>query len=518
MINNTTIRFSGLASGMDTESLVKQLVDVQRNKLIKLQQAKISNMWRTDSYRDINSKIASFRTATENLRLQSPFNTQIASVNNPEKVGVILTGSPSTSSYLISEATLAKDARAATTSHALSVAEGVPIGQDISFDLNGKNITIGTDDTISSAITKINNSGAGVTASYFKDGNSLILTSTTKASTSNIEITNLTVGGDSTNTTNNLGIVNGLINSTTDTFSNNNGVTAAKGIDAVNAKVVINSLTINPVGNSFTFDGIKFDLKANVTVDQPVTVETRKDTQAIFENLKTFVEKYNELIGDLNSKLTEKRYRDYPPLTEDQKSEMKDREIELWEEKAKSGLVNGDNTISGFLNDLRNSLMTPVVSGDEGFKLLSDIGIKTSKNYRDNGKLELDETKLKAVLESDLDSVKKLFSATSSITEGTTLTNRTKHDESGFGRRLYDRLGQGISDLSKKAGYLDTTVDLNSVMAIELKNIESGITKEQERIQKLEDRYWRQFQAMEAAMQRANSQSSWLMQQFGGGM
>ncbi|HZH60851.1 MAG TPA: flagellar filament capping protein FliD [Metabacillus sp.] len=518
MINSTTIRFSGLASGMDTESMVKQLVDAQKSRLIKLQQAKTINTWKTDTYRDINSKLDSFRKATESLRLQTPFNKQTASVSNAAQVGATVTGTPSTSSYTITEATMASDARAASASFTLNVPSGEAIGQEITFNLNGMDITLAPEDTISSAITKINNAGAGVKASYFKDGNSIILTSTTKAATSQIEITNLAVDGDTTATSNKLGLFNGLINDSTDTFTPNNGVTAAKGLNAENATVIINGLTINPTGNSFTFDGIKFDLKSNISGDQPVTVETKPDTQAVFDSIKTFVDKYNELVADINSKITEKRYRDFPPLTDEQKSEMKDREIELWEEKAKSGLLTGDRTISGLLNDLRSSFMTPVANGDDGFKFLSDIGITTSKNYRDNGKLELDETKLKAVLETNLDSVKKLFSATSSITEGNTITNKMKHDESGIGRRLYERLGQGISDLGKKAGSLNSTIDVNSVLAKELKNIESGISREQDRLQQIESRYWKQFQAMEAAMQRANSQSGWLMQQFGGGM
>lgn len=512
-----SIRFSGLASGMDTESIVKQLVDVQKSRLIKLQQDKIMNNWRTDAYRDINAKFSSFRTATENLRLQAPFTKQVASVSNTEIIGSTVTGTPSSSSYIISEATMASEARGASVSFSLNVAEGEAIGQDISFNLNGAAISIGAGDTISSAITKINGAGVGVKASYFQDGNAIILTSETKSSTSQIELKDLSVNSDTTVTTNKLGLYNGIINDSTDTFSVHNSVAAAKGTDALNAMVIINGLTINPTGNSFTFDGMKFDLKSSITSDQPITVDIKKDTQAVFDSIKTFVDKYNELIAELNSKVTEKRYRDFLPLTDDQKSEMKDREVELWEEKAKSGLVTGDQTISRFLNELRNSLMTPV-STDEGLKYLSDIGITTSKNYRDNGKLVLDETKLKAALDSNLDSVKKMFSSTSSITEGTTLTNRTKHDESGFGLRLYERLGQGISELSKKAGYLNSSVDVNSVLAKELKTIESGISREQDRIQKLEDRYWKQFQAMESAMQRANSQSGWLMQQFSGGM
>ncbi|WNS75079.1 flagellar filament capping protein FliD [Bacillus sp. DTU_2020_1000418_1_SI_GHA_SEK_038] len=515
MINNTTIRFSGLASGLDTESMIKQLVNAEKSKLIKLQQSKTINMWKTDSYREINAKLASFRTETENLRLQASFNKKMASVTNTEKIGATVTGNPSSSTYIISEATLATDARAASVSFKLDLAEGA-IGEEISFKLNGKAITIGTDDTLSSAITKINGAGAGVTASYFKDGGSLILTSSNKAENSEISITDLTVDGDTVSTANKLGVVNGKVNDSLDDFSPK-GISAAKGANAIPASVVINGLTINPTSNSFTYDGIKFDLKSKITSDQPVSMEIKRDTQSTFDNIKNFVEKYNELIAELNSKITEKRYRDFPPLTEEQKSEMKDREIELWEDKAKSGMLNGDRTISKFLTDLRSSLGAAVETGDEGFKFLFNIGITTSKEFRDNGKLEIDETKLKAAIENNLESVIKLFTATSSE-NGTTITSKLKHDESGIGRRLYERINWGVSELSSKAGSLNSATDVNSLMAKELKNINSGITREEQRLAQVEARYWRQFQAMESALQRANSQSGWLMQQFGGGM
>ncbi|MEH7381335.1 flagellar filament capping protein FliD [Bacillus sp. JJ1533] len=517
MLNSTTIRFSGLASGLDTESMVKELVNAQKHRLIKLQQAKTMNIWKTDAYREINSKLVSFRSATEHLRLQTPFNKQTTTVTQPEKLGATVTGLPSSSTYTISEATMATEARGATVSFKLNIAEGVALDEEISFKLNGIDVSIGAADTIASTITKINDAGAGVvTASYFKDGNSLILTSTNKAAASEISITNLTVNGDTAITANKIGLINGTINESTDSFSSN-GVSTAKGADAVAAKVVINGLTINPTGNSFTFDGIKFDLKANITPDQPVSVGTKKDTSVVFDSIKNFVDKYNELVEELNGKISEKRYRDFPPLTEEQKNEMTDREIELWEEKAQSGMLNGDHTVSRLLTDLRSSLGTAVGTGDAGFQSLFDIGITTSKNWRENGKLEIDEKKLNAALENNMDSIIKLFTSRSTET-GTTVTNVQKHNESGLGIRLYERLNFGISELSSKAGSPNLSIDVNSMMAKELKNIEGGISREEDRLARVEDRYWKQFQAMELAMQRANSQSGWLMQQFGGGM
>ena len=52
--------------------------------------------------------------------------------------------------------------------------------------------------------------------------------------------------------------------------------------------------------------------------------------------IKSFVEKYNEFVDKTQTLLTEKKYRDFPPLTDAQREDLTDKEIELWEEKAKA--------------------------------------------------------------------------------------------------------------------------------------------------------------------------------------
>src|SRR5690606_8962365 len=119
--------------------------------------------------------------------------------------------------------------------------------------------------------------------------------------------------------------------------------------------------------------------------------------------------KYNEIIGKINEKLREERYRDYRPLTDEQRKEMSDREIELWEERAKSGLLRGDIILSNALSNMRTAFYNNVDT-DGPFKHLAEIGIKTTANYMEGGKLEINETKLKEALAQDSDAVYKLFS------------------------------------------------------------------------------------------------------------
>src|SRR5690606_39000526 len=153
--------------------------------------------------------------------------------------------------------------------------------------------------------------------------------------------------------------------------------------------------------NTFVKDGIIFNLY-DTTIDSDIaTIRITEDIDATVDKIKNFVDKYNELIDELNNKLTEKSYRDFPPLTDDQKSEMSEKDIELWEEKAKSGLLRNDSIIQGIVYSMRNALIDNVAGVDIR---LSDIGITTGKWY-EHGKLYLDEAKLRQAISEAPDKV-----------------------------------------------------------------------------------------------------------------
>lgn len=113
-----------------------------------------------------------------------------------------------------------------------------------------------------------------------------------------------------------------------------------------NAKLTINGVATERSTNSFTVSGLNVTLLEE-TNGETITIDTTRDTDKVYEGIKSFVDAYNKLIGDLNTKISEEAsFRKYPPLTSAQKKDMSDREIELWEEKAKTGLLRNDSNIS----------------------------------------------------------------------------------------------------------------------------------------------------------------------------
>ncbi|WP_043930496.1 flagellar filament capping protein FliD [Bacillus sp. EB01] len=488
--NSTTLRISGLASGMNTDEIVANLVNVQSSRLHKMQQSKISMGWKSDAYRDVNKKVDEFRKAMEGLRLQSTFNKQTVSSSDPN-VAVSSAGISSKSEIIINSATLATADKPAIVSFNT---QGKDIAEQFSFTLNNSDTAIvvpkGTLDQAVAAINKLSDKTLVKAANV---GGSLVLTSTGTGPEAEIRVSNIT-GLDP------WGMATTLS-------------TPKTGEAGKSGAVTINGTPIMISTNTFTYEGVTINLKNDISKN--VTVQIGSDTEGIFTGIKTFVDKYNELIADLNGRLSEKKYRDYPPLLDEQRKDMKENETKLWDEKAKSGLLTGDSTIRSFLTEMRNSLNSAIEGMPDGFKSLRDIGINFSTNYRDNGKLILDEAKLKGVLQTNLVDVKNMFAAKDPDLTGTTVTNSTLHQKSGFAWRIYDRLNTTVLQMGSLAGSPNSTVDTKSFIGKQLKTLDQNIVREQDKVHAYENRLWKQFSAMEKALQQMNSQSSWLSSQLG---
>ncbi|RST77503.1 flagellar hook protein [Siminovitchia acidinfaciens] len=272
-----------------------------------------------------------------------------------------------------------------------------------------------------------------------------------------------------------------------------------------NAKFTINGLETERTSNTFSMNGVSFTLKQVFTDGTPISVNVSNDSEGVLKTVKDFVGQYNTLIDDINKKLTEERNRKYLPLTDDEREELSDKQQEKWEELAKSGLLKGDPMLSGVLSQMRLD-MSSSVETNSLFKQLAAIGITTTANYLDGGKLEINETKLKEAIEQDPEAVENLFRGT-----GTTDADR------GVVHKLYDSVNQSISKIQDRAGRA-TSTNQQFALGRELISVDKNIDSFETRLKMQEDRLWRQFTAMEKAIQRANNQAVYLMQQFGGGM
>ncbi|MGG3887905.1 flagellar filament capping protein FliD [Metabacillus fastidiosus] len=272
-----------------------------------------------------------------------------------------------------------------------------------------------------------------------------------------------------------------------------------------NAIFTINGLETQRSSNTFEMNGVTFTLKDTLKLTDPaISVNLSNDSSKVFDNIKSFVEKYNELIDKMQKKIGEERYRSYTPLTDVQREQLSDKQQEQWEEKAKSGLLRRDTLLTGVLSKMRQDFYGVVNNGeiDPKFRQLTSIGITTTADYLSGGKLEIDEAKLRKAIEENPESVEKLFTS-----------NGTNESEKGILTRLYDSLTNGMNRVRERAGTSNSTNEQFSI-GKNLKSLGTQISGFEKRLVQIEDRYWRQFTEMEKAIQRANQQSTYLSQQF----
>lgn len=362
------------------------------------------------------------------------------------------------------------------------------------FDKDGneqKNkFTFTSAQSMNNIMSAISSSGAGVSAFYDEYSGKAALTRS-ETGDFNKDGDEMLFSGDFFNNT--LGL-------------NNGGVGSNQGEQ--NAVFTMNGLETERAKNTFDVNGMSITLKETFTeAEGAVTLGSDTNTDGVMETIQGFVDEYNKIVEEVNGKLNEKVNRDFTPLSDEQKEEMSEKEIELWEEKARSGLLRSDSSISNVMNNMRSLLYEQVDGTDSAYNTLYSIGITTSSSYTDNGKLEIDEDQLRQAIEDDSEGVYQLFAASGSTTE-----------TQGLARRMRETLDNGVSALAERAGgYKGKLLPHQFTLGRNMENIDDRIAQFEDRMVSVENRYYRQFTAMEQAMSQANSQSNYLTQFMNGG-
>lgn len=275
-----------------------------------------------------------------------------------------------------------------------------------------------------------------------------------------------------------------------------------------NATIASNNLTLKiATRNQIIVEYDATVLKNNNTTQDAsvasVQLTATADIDSMVDKVKEFVDKYNELITGMNDSVKEKKYRDYAPLSDEQRKDMSEAEQKLWDEKARSGLLRSDSIVSSGLLDMRNAIYGRVGSGTNVIDTLAEMGITTSSVYSDGGKLVIDEKKLRVSLTENPDKVVQTLTHS-----GTKATNTTE-DTRGIIQRLRDSMTDFTRKIETKAGKVSST-DQQYTLGKSLIDMNNRITAFQRRLEDVESRYWKQFTAMETAINKANSQSSYL--------
>ncbi|WP_084243352.1 flagellar filament capping protein FliD [Planomicrobium okeanokoites] len=490
------MRISGLATGMDTDQLVKDLMAAEKMPMDRLTQKKMWTEWQQESYREFNLSLSNLRTSTSNLRFSSAFNAYSATSSNTGSLAVSTTASAMTGSYTVEVMSVASAAKVNSsagieTSPGVKAQSSAQIGTAGTITVTGSGGTTATVDvtatmTFADVARKIQESTAAsvpaLRASFDNTTSRFFIASKGMGADQNFSMTFSDAA-------------------LADKVVNNGGTTTAMTTNGQDGEVNFDGISITGLkSNQTTVNGLTLSLQQVGTS----TITVNSDTTKPLESIKSFVEDYNKAIADIEAKLVEKRYPDFQPLTDEQKKAMTENEIELWEEKSRSGLMRNDPTLQTAILELRKGMTGAVADlGNLGnINTLSQIGITTG-SFTNGGKLFIDEAKLQKALADKPDEVMNLFTK--------------KTGDLGIAERVYQGLGDAVKSLGARAGNPGSFID-NSTLSKSIKRMEDDISNWQDKLSRIENRYWNQFAAMEKAMNQMNSQSMWMQQNMFGGM
>lgn len=576
------IRLTGLSSGLDVDALVKKMMAAEQTKLDKANQDQQTTQWKQEAYQDIIKNIKDLQstffdtgTSDKNILSQSSFSPFIVTSDNGSSVvdTSVATFTPmvgaKTGKYSISVAKLAKGAgitntvalgtgKAALTTNLSDIDASLTGPIKLTLNVGSSNIDVTLDNTngkstLGDLVNAINNQSSGVVKATYSEltGKFTLNSGATGESTSLAVKMGSTAAlskivGFSIDSSNNVTTSDWVINSASSLPATMNGAIAIKG---QNADVTITppgsttgTRVQNQTSNNFSIDGMNYTL-SNEGIDggPPVTasINVGSDADKVYDKIKTFIDKYNTIVDDIQTKLTEKKDSNYPPLTDAQKAGMTTSQITAWEAKAKVGILRNDDNLQTMLNDLTTAFTTSV--NNVGLSLgrygSNNFGIDTSNDYTTPGHIDIvDPSQLKQTILTKSDQISKMFINVSSLPntiakDGTTQydSSLTQYQEDG----IFTRLKKIVE---KNVGYTNTT--FNSAVLTSFANrqydytptgtggkntLPDQIYEQQLKIKDIkskmatkQEQYYQKFSKLETIMTQLNSQQSQLSSMLGG--
>lgn len=282
----------------------------------------------------------------------------------------------------------------------------------------------------------------------------------------------------------------------------NNG-TGMVVIAAKDTEVEYNGATLTSNTTNISVSGLELEI-LGTTEGETVNITVTNDVSGIYDTIKDFLSEYNALLKEMNSYYNADSAKGYDVLSDDEKEAMKDSEVEKWEDKIKDSLLRRDSTLNSIISSFRNKMMGTFTASNGKTYSLSSIGISTSGDYAEGGLLHIrgdeddaeyadEKNVLKQLLEEDPDAVTDVFTH---LTES-----------------LYTDLQNKMSrtPLSSALTFYNDK-EMNS----QLSDYKTRISKLEAKFNEMEDRYYKQFTAMEKAMANMQSQQNSLASYLGG--
>ncbi|MCM1188956.1 MAG: flagellar filament capping protein FliD [bacterium] len=511
------MRLSGLMSGMDTESIVQQLVQAKQTKVDTAKKDQTKLEWKQEIWKDLNKKLKSLQSKfLGNMRFTSAYTQKVTKVSDSSAVSVI-TGEGAVNG--VQDLTIRKLAKTAYfTGGKISKKEGASeeelsaltkmsdlmdfdtdedgnaVSKTITLTQGGKetNIELTADTTISDVLTQLKEQG--LNASFDAKQQRFYISAKESGADGNFTLT-----GDA-DAMKALGFAEPPADA-----SEEDAQKYATYVNGQNAQILLNGALYESSDNVFEINGLTFTAQKEA---ENVTVTTQQDTDGIYDMIKNFLKEYNEIINEMDKLYNADSAKGYEPLTDEEKDAMSETEIEKYEQKIKDSLLRRDSTISSLSSTLKKDMMSGIeVNGKTMY--LSNFGIETLNYFlaEDNEKNAYhiagdpddentsgDADKLKSMIASDPDTVVSFF---------TQLAKNMYDDMSEASKSIegYRSFGSFYDDKKMKSDYDDYKT--------KIKDLEAKLAD-------YEDKWYAKFAAMETAMAKMQSNASAVTSLLGG--
>lgn len=366
----------GIGSGVLNSDLVDQLVAAERKPATdRLAQETQKNEALLSAYGKLRSAVTELRLPMRQLSAADNL-TAYSATSSSDGVDVSIDDSKAgRGSYTVEVLALAQSQSLASGTFADKDATALGAGTiTLKSGDASKTITIdSTNNTLQGLANEINESGIGVTAGVIDTGSGYRLVMSSEE-TGTANAISLAVSDSDGNDTDAAGLSRFAFDGTTNNLT--------ETVAAKDSQVRINGIDISRSSNNIenVIDGLSFEVK-----EEGVTsvIKVERDLGAVTDRVQSFVDKFNALQGTIDG--------------------LAGYDVDA----GQGGILNGDSTVRGIQNQLRN-ILSRVVPGLENasVRTLADVGISTNP---DTGGLELDRAKFEEKLEQNPDDVTALF-------------------------------------------------------------------------------------------------------------
>lgn len=483
------VKISGMISGLDTDSIVQELVSAYSKKKETYEKDQTKLSWSMDAWKDMNTKIYGFYSKSlSNMRFNSSFaDMKKTTVSDETKASVtadstVVNGTQTLEITRLAKAgylTGAKLSESSTITKNTTMASlGISNPTTLTLTVGGETKTVDIDSTTTVSGLNSKLSSIGLVSNFDTTQQRFIINSSSSGEENDFNFS--VQGADDLDALTKLGL------------------TVASGAfkqDATDSLIKVNGATFETSSNTLVVNGLTIVAKG--LTDGQITMNTENDVDGIYNMIKDFISQYNTLINSMDSAYNADSAKGYSPLTDDEKEDMTDTEIEKWEQKIKDSLLRRDSTLDSIGNLLRTNMLKDYTIGEDTLSL-SSFGISTlgyfisAENEKnaihidgdaDDSSTSMNEDKLRAAILDDPEKVSAFFTE--------------------LAKNVYTNLGERMKSTTLNSAY---KVYNDKQMQEEYDSYDDKIDEWEEKVANMEDFYYKKFSDMETAL--ASLQSS----------